>query len=517
MANKTNAKNQGNNVPANDTKQEKAKVGMVRLMTRRANFYIFIAIAVIGFVLLNLVAQFIPKVDTTVGGIFTLTETTKKVLNDLDDTVTIYALFDEVEARADVNSQGKAEQAGILDRYEAFSKVNVSYVDLDKKPGFLKNTVGEAAAANYAKGDFLVKCGDKVRHISSSEIYSTATYTQDIQTYVYATGIKLETKLTSAIIKVTSDTPIICYSTGFGEVSKSKYENLLEYISYNGYDIVEIDLNKDTIPENAVCMLFMGPTEDLSGTAAETLKTWLGSGRSAYFFMDIKSPKDGTIIYNDFKNFRDVMSEYGIDIEKTIVEESNEKTIANMTGDNIFSAKTKSAGSLENLASTELKLKNTRTITIQEKTDQYDNFQVASLIETSKDATSVSIDENKSNRKGTAIVAASGSAYTSYATKMTVSKIVVFGSSASFTNAFLEEFGSESARKIMNESMRWMELDIKSNVADTIEAKKYNNQINSYVDVTKKDATVITIFVMIVLPLVIIAAGFTIWIIRRHK
>ena len=78
MANKTNAKNQGNNVPANETKQEKAKVGMVRLMTRRANFYIFIAIAVIGFVLLNLVAQFIPKVDTTVGGIFTLTETTKK-------------------------------------------------------------------------------------------------------------------------------------------------------------------------------------------------------------------------------------------------------------------------------------------------------------------------------------------------------------------------------------------------------------------------------------------------------
>ena len=280
---------------------------------------------------------------------------------------------------------------------------------------------------------------------------------------------------------------------------------------------MEIDITRETIPENAVCMLFMGPTEDLTGTAAETLKAWLGAGRSAYFFMDIKSTKDGSIIYNDFKNFREVMKEYGIDFEKTIVEESNEKTIANMTGDNIFSAKTKAAGSLENLSSTELKIKNTRTILIQEKTSSSDNFDAKALIETSKDATTISIETNKSTRKGTSVIAASGSAYTSYSTKMTLSKIVVFGSSASFTNAFLEEFGSESARKIMNESMRWMELDIKSNVADTIEAKKYNNQINSYVDVTKKDATVITILVMIVLPLVIIAAGFTIWIIRRHK
>ena len=508
------------NKNVNDNKQDKKKNGLIRLVTKRTNFGIFIAIAVIAFVLLNLLAQFIPNIDATTGGIFTLTKTTEDVLNGLDQNVTIYALYDEVTGRSDVGAKGRAEQMGILDKYDAFSKVKVEYVDLDKRPGFLKSVVGEEKAANYSKNDYLIKCGDKVRHVSTSEIYSTVAY-EDTENYygtqIYTTGIKLETKLTSAIIKVTSETPVICYSTGFGEYKQSRFSHLLDYIGYNGYDIEEINLKEQTIPENAVCIVFMGPKEDMGSTVSENLKKWLGEGNAAFFFMDVQDYDSGNMIYNDFTNFRSIFKEFGLDIEKTKIDESNERKLINQSGDNIFYAETLSTGALENLKNLKVNIKNTRSIDVTEKKGQYDTFTPAAIIKTSRDAKIESVENENKSYVSEAVIAASSEAYTSYSTKVNaMAKIVLFGSSQSFMNAFLEEFGTESARQIMNESMRWMELDIKANVADSIEAKQYNNGVKSAVVVTQNEMTAITIVVMIVVPLLIIAAGFIIWLYRRH-
>ena len=78
--------------------QKKTLTG--RILAKKTNLIVFAAIAVAVFVLVNLLAQFIPNIDNTTGGIFTLTDTTKKTLSELNKDVTIYAKW-EADQQAD--------------------------------------------------------------------------------------------------------------------------------------------------------------------------------------------------------------------------------------------------------------------------------------------------------------------------------------------------------------------------------------------------------------------------------
>lgn len=54
----------------------------------------------------------------------------------------------------------RAEVIRILDLYDAYSHVNVSYVSLDSNPNIVNETVGQASAAAYSEGDYIVKSGN---------------------------------------------------------------------------------------------------------------------------------------------------------------------------------------------------------------------------------------------------------------------------------------------------------------------------------------------------------------------
>ena len=64
--------------------------------------------------------------------------------------------------------------------------------------------------------------------------------------------------------------------------------------------------------------------------------------------------------------------------------------------------------------------------------------------------------------------------------------------------------------------MKWMKLESKSNVGDSIEARKYNNGVRSAMVVTDNQMTALVIVTMIAIPLVILAIGLIIWLRRRH-
>ncbi len=503
----TNVEAPENNVNGGE---KNAKNGGIRRLTKKTNLIIFVAVAVAVFVLVNLLAQFIPNIDNTVGGIFTLTETTIKVLNSLEKDVTIYALYDRVEGEAETGPGKRAEQVAILDLYDQFPRVTVSYIDLDRNPSFLPNTVGETAAENYSKNDFIVKCGNNVRQVTSKDIYATQTQTYNyFYEYELTVGIQAETKFTSAIIKVTGDTPVIYFSTGFGEDAKKNYSTILGYVTDSGYDIADIDLRTTDIPEDAACILFMGPKSDLTGAAMDRLDRWLKKGHCAFFFMDIKSLSTDAIVYDPFTNFGEVLSNYGISLERTIVEESGDRAISGTGGDTVFSADTSKAGSLENLDKVTVYMLNARSLNL-------DNNQTTSeaeaIIKTTKNAKAKSVDNENDTRTGVSVVAASGKSYMGTAT----SSIVVFGSCASFSNTFLQYAGTSSAKSIMSTSMRWMKLETKTNVADSIEAKEYNNAVKSAIMISDNEMNVTTVIVMIVIPLLILIAGFVIWLRRRH-
>ena len=501
-------------------KNEKTTEGVQKTkslkISKKVNAIVLMAAAVAVFLLLNIIVEQIPlNFDTTVDGMYTLTETTKTVLKELEDTIYVYPLFDKLTAEADTGEGGKADLVKVLDLYDQSSKIKITYIDLDAEPTKLASIVGDTAAENYSDGDIVVKCGDTVRRIDEDDLYSKTQKTYNyFWTYYVTTGIQIETKLTSAIIKVTTgDDATIYYSTGFGEADISNYSTIIEYLKNCGYEFAEIDFKlENTIPDNAVCIMFFGPTEDITDSVYDMLERWLYKGHSAFFFMDIKDLDDEkeNYIYDDFTYFGKLLANYGITLEKTLVEEGSAYALESST-DKIFQTSTKVAGSLEKLDKTTFNVFNTRSLVIDE--EEEDEYTVEAILQTSTSATSKGVQSDNATRKGSAVIGASGINY--MGTKS--SRICVFGSSWSFSDDELAYAGSSAAKSIMLTSLEWMDLSSQKNVGDSIEAKEYTSASNSsYIEVTENQGIIIRTIVMIVIPAIIVLLGLVIWLRRRH-
>ncbi len=486
---------------------------MGKKMTKNLNLIVLTCGVIAVAVILNVILELLPlDIDLTTEKLYTLTETTEKVLDELNRDVTIYALYDEVAGAEDSSQGGKAEVMKVLEKYENKSKhIDVKYVDLDKNPSFLKNLVGESNTNAYDRGDYVVVCGDNVRRIDESDMYSNVTQTYNtFYEYKITNGLQAETKLTSAILKVTGDVPVIYYSVGFGETNISRYSILVSYLEDSGFDFLELDVKTGAIPENCACLMFFGPTEDLTDSAYDRIERWMKTGGNAFFFMDVKSITDDHYIYKKFDNFNKLFSNYGISLENTIVSESDDYQMTDTGEDSVFSSTVKIAGALERLNEKfSINILNTRSLNIDTMNSA---GEAEALIVTSTGAVAKSIESENDNRKGESVIAASGKCAEGTGT----SRICVFGSSQTFCDLALKFYGTANPEKIMTTSLEWMDLQSNTNVGDSIEVKKYNSNITTIMQTSAKQAKTIVIITMVIIPLIILAVGVAVFIRRRH-
>ena len=487
-------------------KQEKTLFGQTlsgKRFASKTNMVVLVVVVTAIAVLVNLMLELFPlNLDLTTEGLYTLTDTTEKVLDELSEDITVYALYDRIAGEAD---NYRAQIIKVLDLYERNSHVSVEYVNLDRRPSFLADTVGPTNASAYSEGDYIVKCGDVARRIDGNDMYQTQTYQFY---YLIKTGLQVETKLTSAIIKVTSEVPVIYYSTAFGETSINYYSVLTSYISDSGFDMKAIDLKAEAIPEDAAAIMFFGPTEDLTGEAEDKLERWLWDGGNAYFFMDVKGLADSKIIYESFENFNMLFRIYGISLGRGLVSESDDYAYGGSGSDDIFQTTTVTAGALEKFPNTTMYILNTRNLMLDTLAD-YAEPEV--ILQTSTGATTKSIDD-ESVLSGRQIIGASSR----YTGGRGVSKICVFGSSGSFSDMALRYFGVAVPENVIRYSMNWMDLSGSANVGDSIRAKKYNNIITSSINVTETQQRTIAIVSMLVVPGAILVCGLVVWLRRRH-
>lgn len=479
-------------------------------ISKNTNWVItLVAVIAIVFILcyiVGLLPSSLTNIDMTTEKLYTLTDTTKKVLGELDQKVTIYALYDRLTGEQDVASMGKAEIVRILDLYDESPSVDVQYVDLDRNPAFLKNKVGDSLASSYTNEDYIVECGDNVRKVENDSLYASEVIEEY---YTYVSGLQAERKFTSAILKVIETPPVIYYSTDFGEQDIRYYSKITDFIENSGYDLKPIELKTQDIPEDATSLVFFGPTGDITDEVLNKVDRWLKKGYSAFFFMDIKNFRDGKIIYDDFKYFNTLFANYGIALEKTIVEGDDETTIK--SGDvSVIKASTSIAGSLEKLSSSmEFYAMNSRSL-ILDNMGQYSEAEA--IVKTTSGAKSISVDNENESRNGQAVLAASGKCTAGTKT----SRICVFGSSHSFLDAMAQMFGSTTTQTVLSTSMEWMDMGVNENIGDTIEVKKYNSIMTSRVEATENQVKTIAIISIFVVPGIILIIGIIVFIRRRH-
>ena len=473
---------------------------------KRVNYsigYILLVVAiVVAFVLVNIVLEQLPmSLDFTSNEQFSITEETEKMLAALEEDVEIIALYDRVKGESDTQ---KAEVIRILDIYDRYDHVKVSYVSLNDNPNVVNDSVGSATAATYSEGDYIVKSARRNKRIAANEMFKTEqTYYANIVPVIYATGNNTEKRVSTAIKYVTLDIiPNMYVSTGLQENSMEDYGKIFENIDMMNIGIKEIDLSKfNKMPEDAGSLVFLNPKRDLSQTEYDMLRQWLAFD-GGMIFAAFDSDMTGT----EMTRFNLLLSElYGMEIKNDIVSDEESYQITAAAKPSVITASALEYGPLkENALKKTFISFDSRSINILNKTGYYETHP---LIQTSKTGKSTSYITGEELTAVTTLAACG-----EYYQNGTHSKAVIMGSSLGLSDAYIKKYSNSSSEWMFLHSANWMMGEDTMEPLD-IETKSYST---TAVMVDKTQSTWIFVFSVIIYPLAIIGVGVFVWIRRRH-
>ena len=222
----------------------------------------------------NLLLRQVPaeytEFDVTKEKLYSLTEDSYRVMDGLQNDITIYVLSPESSMNLDVIET--------LNRYESYSDhIRVEYVDLKSNPEF----AGQYTDAQVSERSLIVKSDKRSKYIDYGDLYQMEL---NYETYGYEmTGYDAEGQITSALHYVTmDDMPKVYLLEGHGETSlEAGFLSVLEKLNIE-YETLNL-LKVDEVPEDAGGLIVNAPTADLSKDDAEKIRQYLNGGGNALF------------------------------------------------------------------------------------------------------------------------------------------------------------------------------------------------------------------------------------------
>ena len=263
---------------------------------------IVLAILIAVNVLVSVLPSSATKYDITSTNLYSITSSTKVVVNALEKDVNIYWIVQSGEEDEIIEN--------LLSKYESLSShITVTKKNPDVYPTFTAQYTDEDVANN----SLIVECGDKSRYIAYSDIYLTDV---DYTTYSYVYSFDGEGAITSAIDYVVSDElPKLYMLEGHGEADlPTEFENQIEKenMELESFSL----LNTDEIPKDADAVLIYAPETDISEEEAGMLEDYLLTGGK---LLVIAGPtEDGTLT-----NLYSVLESYGIVVADGLVVEGD--------------------------------------------------------------------------------------------------------------------------------------------------------------------------------------------------
>ncbi len=262
---------------------------------------IVIAILVVVNILVSILPTTLTKYDISSTNLYSITSSTKVVVNALEKDVTIYWVV----------QSGKEDEVieNLLGKYEGLS----SHISVVKKnPDVYPTFTSQYTSADVPNNSLIVECGSKNRYISYDDIYLTDV---DYTTYSYVYSFDGEGAITSAIDYVVADElPKVYMLEGHGEESlSSEFET---QIDKENIELDTISLLNTDIPSDASALLIYAPQSDISEEEATILKDYIEDGGK---LLVIAGPtENGTLT-----NLYSILEDYGVETADGIVVESD--------------------------------------------------------------------------------------------------------------------------------------------------------------------------------------------------
>ncbi|HLH32531.1 MAG TPA: Gldg family protein [Terriglobia bacterium] len=281
-------------------KSDEIRVGLGRRSTRfgaNSAASIFFLIGILAFVN-YLGAQHVKRIDTTTEKIYSLSDESSKVAQQINQDLHIRAFYSGGEY---------APAKEVLDLFKAKNnKISYEFIDPDKQPQmaaqYQVTQYGEfqnpMSGESFRYGTLILQMGGKTERI---EKQSEALHEEDI---------------TNAMLKlVKGEKKTIYFTQGHGEKSiddndKSGYSNAKAGLEKENYVVKTVNLaEQGKVPDDASVVVMDGPKNEPFPNEMDSLDAFLNKGGSVYIMVD-PSPSPG---------LTDFMKKWSIDVGNNIV------------------------------------------------------------------------------------------------------------------------------------------------------------------------------------------------------
>ncbi len=270
---------------------------------------VVLAIVVAINVFMSLLPTTVTQFDISAAQLYSLTSSSKAVVGNLEDEVTIYWICQSGQESTVIEK--------LLNVYDALSdNLSVEKKDPDTYPTFAANYTSETVTNN----SLIVVSGDKSRYISYESMFEV-----DESSY-YTTGsvsqsFNGESLITTAIDYVVSDElPQVYVLTGHGEADMSS--TMTSALESANMETTEFSLlNEDEIPEDVDVILINSPSSDLSEEEVTILEEYIDDGGH---IVVLSGPKED----GELTNFNALLSYVGVSMTEGIVIDTNRDNYA---------------------------------------------------------------------------------------------------------------------------------------------------------------------------------------------
>src|SRR5690554_6511238 len=156
-------------------------------------------VAAIAIVFNMLVGMANIKWDLTPNKLYTIGDTTKEILENLENDVVVYGLFDEEKL---ISGDEYKDVVYLLEQYDRYPRVSVEYIDLERTPNFVAE-VDPDNVMDLKNRQFLIMSGDKKKKLEKYDLFSTQADQYGFN--IYLTGSDAEQGFTGAVKYVTAE------------------------------------------------------------------------------------------------------------------------------------------------------------------------------------------------------------------------------------------------------------------------------------------------------------------------
>ena len=416
--------------------------------------------------------------DSTANKRYSLSEQTAKIVKGLKQPATI-TYYDQTSRFPQAKDQ--------LEQYANLSpKVHVDYVDPDKKPEVAR----AAGIKNY--GAAVVQVGDRKEEAKSlTEEGITGAFIRDLK----------------------STTRTICFVEGSGEhaiedADRSGYSRFKELLGKDEYEAKAVNLVlKAEVPNDCTVLVGGGPDSDYQQPEADAIRKYVESGGRAMILLD-PPLKLGRSEIADNAALNQVLEGWGITPQNNLILDLNPIGQIAGLGPQVALVTSYDSHAIVNEMSRRvtgfplarsLETKNGDKTTVQKLFSSSDS----SLATTKLNSPQINPDDPK-NVKGPLLIAAAGTYNTGKENSQ--GRFVVIGSSTWAANSFISFNGN---RDLALNAINWLASD-----EDLISIRPKDRE-DRRITLTKSQMNALTISSQILLPLLVIVGGVSVWWRRR--